>query len=212
MDKIKGQANKVGELLFASETGAAYQRTLTLTWDILRETGVLLWLVICLVFVGGEWFWKSSVSLGKRTRDWYEGLSQPSDEEPKTMSDLGQSTLSAFTFSAENLLYQAKKQLDIDAEPPAPRTPAPKKQITTTSSPESSVLSSVSAESETPAMPLADPSELDMPETPPVQSAPPTVVATYNSPEATKAPGTKTALASMANQAQKDDKADDESK
>ncbi|WP_008309088.1 hypothetical protein [Leptolyngbya sp. PCC 6406] len=125
MDKIKTQASKVGELLFAPDTGAAYKKTLTLTWDILRETGLLLWLVICFVFVGGEWFWNSAISLGQKGRTWYEGLSQETTTEPKSAGEIGQSLLVAGENSAAFLLYQAKKQLGIDAEPPQPKVPAP---------------------------------------------------------------------------------------
>lgn len=126
MEKIKGQAGKVGELLFAAETGAAYKKTITLTWAILRETGVLLWLIICLVFVGAEWFWKKSIVLGQSARTWYEGLKEPSEEEPKSATEMGQSALSALGTGTETLLYQAKKQLGIDAEPPAPKPQPPK--------------------------------------------------------------------------------------
>ncbi|MEM1279710.1 MAG: hypothetical protein AAGG53_06705 [Cyanobacteria bacterium P01_H01_bin.152] len=125
MEKIKGQAGKVGELIFAAETGATYQKTITLTWAILRETGILLWLVICLIFVGGEWFGQKSIVLGKSTRTWYEGLKEPSDTEPKSATEMGQSALSAVSTGAETLLYQAKKQLGIEAEPPAPAPPKP---------------------------------------------------------------------------------------
>lgn len=125
MEKIKTQANKVSELLFAADTGATYKKTLTLTWNILRETGLLLWLIICLTFVGGEWFWKNSISLGRKARDWYEDWQTPSADEPKSATEMGQSALTALSFSAENLLYQAKKQLGIDAEPPAPKSVEP---------------------------------------------------------------------------------------
>lgn len=126
MDKIKGQAAKVGELVFASETGAAYQKTLGLTWNILRETAILLWLVVCLLFVGVEWFWQSATTLGKKARSWYETLSQPSPQEEKSFSEMGQSLWGTVQNGAAVLLYQAKQQLGIDATPPAPPPPAPK--------------------------------------------------------------------------------------
>lgn len=128
MDKIKKQSSKVGELIFSIETGTVYRRALTLTWDILRETGILLWLILCLVFVGAEGFWHASIHLGTNARKWYEGLKEPKpEEEPKSASEIGQSMMTALGASTANLLYQAKKQLDIDAEPPAPKSaPAPK--------------------------------------------------------------------------------------
>ena len=125
MDKIKQQSNRVGELIFSADTGATYKKTLTLTWNILRETGILLWLVVCLVFVGAEWFWKTSISLGLKARTWYEEAKEPKDAEPKSASEIGQSMMSALGTGTENLLYQAKQQLGIEAHPPEPTPPKP---------------------------------------------------------------------------------------
>jgi hypothetical protein len=127
MDKIKAQAGKVGQLVFAGETSSTYGKALTLTWDILRETALLVWLVVCLVFVGGEWFWHTAIGLGAKARAWYEGLSQTDDSgEAKSFTDMGQSLLTAGENGATFLLYQAKKQLGLDAEPPTPKTPVKK--------------------------------------------------------------------------------------
>jgi len=152
VERIKNQANKVSELVFSADTGATYKKTFTLTWDILRETGLLLWLVICLVFVGGEWFWKNSISLGRRARDWYNDFQAPSAEEPKSATAMGQSALTAISASTENLLYQAKKQLGIDAAPPAPKPTKPVSpppgptQTTTPTQPETTSQSPASTE------------------------------------------------------------------
>ncbi|MGF1461036.1 MAG: hypothetical protein ACFBSG_18655 [Leptolyngbyaceae cyanobacterium] len=127
MEKIKAQTGKVGELLFSADTGATYKKTVALTWAIIRETGILLWLVVCLMFVGGEWFWYRSIALGQAARSWYEGLSQPSEEAPKTASEIGQSAASAIATATETLLYQAKQQLGIEVEPP---TSKPRKVTT----------------------------------------------------------------------------------
>lgn len=127
MEKIKTQANKVRELVFAADTGATYKKTLVLTWNILRETGLLLWLVVCLLFVGGEWFWQNSISLGRKLRVWYDQMQTSDASESKSATEIGQSALTALHSGAETLLYQAKKQLGINAEPPAPkRSPNPR--------------------------------------------------------------------------------------
>ncbi|MGB3200945.1 MAG: hypothetical protein WBA99_08580, partial [Nodosilinea sp.] len=76
MDTIKEQANVVSQLLFSADTGNIYKKALSRTWEILREAGVLLWLVICLTFVGAEWFYRTAVGLGRSTRAWYTGLSE----------------------------------------------------------------------------------------------------------------------------------------
>jgi len=125
VDKIKTQAGKVGDIIFDAETGATYKKTVTLTWAILRETGVLLWLVVCLLFVGAEWFWQKSITLGQSTRGWYEGLNEPRDEAPKSPTEMGQSALSALGTGTATLLYQAKKQLGIEAQTPAAQPPPP---------------------------------------------------------------------------------------
>lgn len=121
MDKIKAQANKVSQLVFSAETGAAYKKVLALTWDILRETGVLLWLVICLLFVGIEWFYFTSVRLGRQARAWYENLGQTSpDAEPQSVTSTGQAVLNAGQSGVNYLLTQARQQLGMKApEPPA---------------------------------------------------------------------------------------------
>lgn len=126
MEKIKSQAGKLGDLLFDAETGATYKKAVTLTWAILRETGLLLWLTICLIFVGAEGFWKKSVALGRASRNWYEGLQAPKETESKSAAEVGQSALSALGLGAATLLYQAKQQLGMEAEPPAP-SPRPTK-------------------------------------------------------------------------------------
>ena len=130
MDKIKDQANIVSQLLFANDTGDIYKKTLTRTWDILREVGILLWLVLCLTFVGGEWFYRTSVGLGRSTRAWYTELSQKdSSVEAQPITSTGQALFDTVKSSTSYLLAQARQQLGLP-EPPPPdpvaATPAPK--------------------------------------------------------------------------------------
>ena len=157
MEKIQAQANKVKELIFSASTGETYQKTLTLTWSILRETGILLWLVLCLFFVGAEWFWKNSVALGRSARTWYENLSAPKAEEPKSASEVGQSLMSVIGSSTESLLFQAKQQLGIPAEPPgisavntssktSGTSPATTSTPSTTSAPKALIIDSTQTE------------------------------------------------------------------
>jgi hypothetical protein len=127
MDKIKEQASVVSQLLFSADTGDIYKKTLARTWDILREVGVLLWLVICLTFVGGEWFYRTAVSLGRSTRTWYVGLSEKdSSAEPTSMASTGQALLDTVQSSTTYLLSQARQQLGIpEPEPKPPVAAAP---------------------------------------------------------------------------------------
>lgn len=129
MDKIKDQANIVSQLLFANDTGDIYKKTLTRTWDILREVGILLWLVLCLTFVGGEWFYRTSVGLGRSTRAWYTELSQKdSSAEAQPITSTGQALFDTVKSSTSYLLAQARQQLGLPKptpQPPVAATPAP---------------------------------------------------------------------------------------
>jgi hypothetical protein len=144
MDKIKEQANKVSQLVFASETGAAYQKTLALTWAILRETGVLLWLVVCLVFVGSDWFWHNSIRLGRSARSWYTSFSQEPQSSEQSFTATGQSLVEVGKSGAAYLLTQARQQLGLSEQPAAsvppaaavpPATPVPTPPVTPVSTP-----------------------------------------------------------------------------
>ncbi|MEO1068101.1 MAG: hypothetical protein AAFW95_03155 [Cyanobacteria bacterium J06638_6] len=130
MDKIKEQASVVSQLLFSADTGDIYKKTLLRTWDILREVAILLWLVICLTFVGGEWFYRTAVGLGRSTRTWYIGLSEKdSSAEPASMASTGQALLDTVQSSTSYLLSQARQQLGIpepEPKPPVAATPPAK--------------------------------------------------------------------------------------
>ncbi|ASC69711.1 uncharacterized protein XM38_006400 [Halomicronema hongdechloris C2206] len=119
MDTIKDQASKVSQLLFAADTAATYQKAFRLTWDILRETAVLLWLVICLVFVGADWFWRTAVRLGRQTRNWYEGFTRSSSED-KSLQGMGQAVISAGQSSTTFLLTKARQRLGVKEPEPLP--------------------------------------------------------------------------------------------
>ena len=171
MDKIKEQANVVSQLLFSAETSEIYKKTLSRTWAILREVGLLLWLVICLTFVGGEWFYRTAVGLGRSTRAWYTSLSEKdpaADAQPITST--GQALLDTVQSGTSYLLTQARQQLGIPApeplvpaappapsvappapspvEPPTPSGPPAPAEPLTIAEPPPSPVASVSAELE----------------------------------------------------------------
>lgn len=131
MERIKTQADKLWKLLSNPDTFATYQKALQVTWDILRETGLLVWLVICLVLVVFEWFWKTAVGSGRRFRAWFDGIQGSSDQ---LASEAGKALLTAGKNSLDYTLSQAKTQLGLPVEvepaptaiaagPPAPVAP-----------------------------------------------------------------------------------------
>lgn len=126
MERIKAQGRKVSSLIFSASTGAVYKQMFALTWQIVRETALLLWLVVCLVFVAAEWFYRRSIALGRSTRRWSSNLGQvaASATEPRSLSTVGQSMLGAGQAGATFLVTQARRQLDMaDPPTPAPSTP-----------------------------------------------------------------------------------------
>lgn len=145
MNKIKAQADKLWQLLSQPATGAVYQQVLAVTWAIIKEVGLLLWLTLCLVLVVGDWGWKYSYELGQKARTWITDLqTKPkaseaiASQEPVSPEEFwkktGQSLLAAGQKSVATVLDTAKSQLDLDlpvvaiAEPvakPAPTAPAP---------------------------------------------------------------------------------------
>lgn len=118
MDRIQAQANKLWQLIFAAETGQTYQKTLSLTWEILKESAQLIWLLLCLVLVLGTWIGMSTVQTGKNLKIWYQNLStevNPSDDGDGSavFNSAGKALLEASSSSVAYLLSQAKEQLGI---------------------------------------------------------------------------------------------------
>jgi len=122
MNQLKTQIAKVWQLLTAPSTGETYQKTLSLTWTILKETGLLLWLVLCLGLVFGEWIWKTGYKTGWSTRNWINDLEKPSAD--RLFSETGKSLLEAGKSGAAMVLTTAKEQLGIPVEPTPPKPPA----------------------------------------------------------------------------------------
>jgi hypothetical protein len=147
--KVQDQANKVKESLFSPATAETYSTAIALTWNILKETAQLLWLVLCLGLVFGDWFWKKSYQTGQSARTWVdqrqhaaangEGASESSPPITEAIttgefwSNTGKSLLEAGKTATTLALTNAKKQLGIEvteaeskpttATPPAVKPP-----------------------------------------------------------------------------------------
>jgi hypothetical protein len=110
MDKVKTQANKLWQILSSTTTYGTYANTLALTGRILVEVGLLLWLVVCLTLVAGEWFWAFSVGSGRDFRTWFDNLQGSSDQ---IATETGKALLNASKNSLDSTIAAAKKQLGI---------------------------------------------------------------------------------------------------
>lgn len=136
MERIQAQANKLWQIISSPSTAKTYQQALALTWSLLKETGQLLWLVLCLGLVAGDWFWKKSYKAGQDTRVWIDTLqTKATTPDPENeaadkatsaanfLSETGKSLLSAGQNSVTLALNTAKAQLGMEIKAP-PAKPA----------------------------------------------------------------------------------------
>jgi hypothetical protein len=112
MQKVRAQASKLWTLITAPSTASTYGDVFTLTWSIIKEFGLLLWLIFCIVLVAGEWIWTNAFNAGRGLRNSVNRVGQPSENEVGT----GQSLVSASKASAAKVLAAAKGQLGIDSK------------------------------------------------------------------------------------------------
>ena len=76
MDKLKQKSSIVFELLFSQETRQTYGKALTLTWNILKETALLLWLLFCSVFLVFFWGGNYIKQASQNVKTWYTDLDE----------------------------------------------------------------------------------------------------------------------------------------
>lgn len=118
--QIQTQANKLWKTVTDESTAAAYQQTLGVTWAILKETGYLLWLVVCLVLVFGEWVWKTGYRTGWNFRGWVNSMNTEKPSADQVLSETGKSILEVGKSTAAAALAAAKDQLGIENKPEPP--------------------------------------------------------------------------------------------
>jgi hypothetical protein len=116
-NQIQSQAARVWGIVKDPATGATYTQTAATTWLILKETGYLLWLVVCLTLVFGDWLWRTGYRTGWSTREWINNFEKPDTD--RVVQDAGQGLLEASKAAFSNAIATAKSQLGIEdrAEP-----------------------------------------------------------------------------------------------
>jgi hypothetical protein len=110
---IFAQINKLRQIVSASETLNTYTQAIVLTWTILKETGILLWLILCLVIVGFDWFWTQSIAAGQRFRLWLNQF-QATDSD-QIAAHMGQEILTVSKASLDYTIAQAREQIGLSA-------------------------------------------------------------------------------------------------
>jgi hypothetical protein len=110
MNRVNEQVNVLKQLLTDSKTYGTYQAVGQTTWNILVETGLLVWLILCLTLVFFEWFWKLSVGSGRTFRNWFDNLQGSSDE---IAAETGKTIILAGKNGLDFVISSAKKQLGL---------------------------------------------------------------------------------------------------
>jgi predicted PurR-regulated permease PerM len=111
--------------VFNQETIGTYQKTIQVTVDILKETGKLIWLVLCFGLVLFQWLIDSCKQLWQQSQSWYDSIEEPKGEHlwqelSKVVSDASRSSVAL-------ALGQARGQLGLPVTEPKV-APAPKAQ------------------------------------------------------------------------------------
>jgi hypothetical protein len=126
-----------------------FQKTILFIWNILRETGRLLWLVLCLGLVLITWIWTSSKTSSQKFQAWYESIPEPKSEH--VWAEASQFLASASRSTAANVMVQAREQLGL----PAQQAPTPVVKVVTSAPP----AAKPAAVTSPPAAPEADSTE-----------------------------------------------------
>ena len=107
MSRIQAQAAKLWQILNAPETFSSYKSSVTVTWTILRELCLLLWLGFLWIPVLAD----RTIALGASARTWMNSQKEVSaDRSPAAM---GKALQSALQQGLVSTVSQAKRQLGI---------------------------------------------------------------------------------------------------
>lgn len=109
--RIQLQAGRLWQSLSSPETRQSYQSAGAATWAILKESGLLLWLMACLVLVILDWGTGAAIAAGRSSR---EAIAQLGQVKPDAaIANTKQSLLSAGRNSVTGALAQARAQIGL---------------------------------------------------------------------------------------------------
>ena len=112
MERLKAQANQVWQLLTSAQTYGTYRNAITITWNLLREAGILLGLCFFLFVVVFNWYYTTATPAGRNFRVWFDNLGsgdQVANEASKALLAAGKTSL-------DYTLTTAKTQLGLPVE------------------------------------------------------------------------------------------------
>ena len=113
--KIQAQAAKFWQSVVSAETISAYAKAIDVTWTMVKEAAILLWLILCLVLVIFDWGYDVVTSAGRGARTWWDGMSKVESNE--IASETGKQIVAASKASLSSTISQARTQLGLPNKP-----------------------------------------------------------------------------------------------
>ena len=129
--KIQAQATKFWQSVVSADTIGAYAKAIDVTWTIIKEAAILIWLIICLVLVIFDWGYDVSTKAGQNTRAWWDGMSKTDSND--IAAETGKQLLAASKASLTSTISQARGQLGLPNKPKATPAIAPTTEHTQSS-------------------------------------------------------------------------------
>ncbi len=122
--RLRRQASQFWQVLSGPETRRAYGSAVAKTGAIVREGGLLIWLLVCLVLVAFDSGVAAAIAAGRASRSLVSRLSHT---QPDAIAvNTKQSLLSAGQTGLATTLSQARQQLGLPQKPEAtPQAAAP---------------------------------------------------------------------------------------
>jgi hypothetical protein len=112
---IQDKATEWWQLISDKETADSYKSFFQLTWKILKETALLVWLLLCFVLVSVGWVWHNSSKVTESVSDLRTKVDQKSDSN--MLSEAAVKFWEASQTTVSNALATARKQLNLPEQP-----------------------------------------------------------------------------------------------
>jgi hypothetical protein len=112
---IFSQAEELRKVVLQRDTIVSFQQSTGLLFTVIRETALLLWLVLCFGVVAFTWLSEKAIALGKSVKTGFDDFQENSREQApaEILSNTGKSVLLTSQSAANYLITYARKQVGI---------------------------------------------------------------------------------------------------
>jgi hypothetical protein len=112
---ISSQVEKLRQVILQRDTIDSFQQSLGLLFTVLKETTLLLWLVLCFSIVALTWLGEKAIALGRSLKTGLIELQENSRGQApaEILSSTSRSVLLSSQSVANYLVTQAKQQVGL---------------------------------------------------------------------------------------------------